>query len=164
LSPPKPAAGSRQTAIHFFHQGFQAQEEGRTNEALRAYRVAVDLDPAFFEAHYNLGLLAAQTGDLKAALQSCETALALQPDSAKARLHFGLTLMQANYPQDAAKELETVVQASADEARAHLALGNLFAQKLGQPSRAREHYLKVLEVQPRHPQAATIRYWLAANP
>jgi len=33
-----------------------------------------------------------------------------------------------------------------------------------QPVKARQHYLKVLEVEPRHPQAGAIRYWLAANP
>jgi len=50
-----------------------------------------------------------------------------------------------------------------NEARAHLTLGNLYAI-LRQPARAREHYVKVLEIDPRNPQAPNIRDWLKANP
>ena len=74
------------------------------------------------------------------------------------------SLKQANYITDAVIELERVVASYPNETRAHLALGNLYAQQFHQPARARQHYLKVLEVEPRHPQASEIRYWLAANP
>lgn len=30
--------------------------------------------------------------------------------------------------------------------------------------RRRPHYRKVLELEPNHPQAVSIRYWLAAHP
>jgi len=56
-----------------------------------------------------------------------------------------------------------ILQSSPNETRAHLSLGNLFAQQLHQPQLAREHYLKVLQNDPRHPQSAEIRYWLSAN-
>jgi hypothetical protein len=29
--------------------------------------------------------------------------------------------------------------------------------------RTRQHYLRVLELDPRHPQASAIRFWLEAN-
>ena len=32
------------------------------------------------------------------------------------------------------------------------------------PARAREHYLRLLELDPQHPQATAVRYWLEANP
>lgn len=93
-----------------------------------------------------------------------ELALALNPVSTDARANFALALKQAGYPRDAANELEKILQASPNDARAHLTLGNLYAQQLGQPKLAREHYLKVLELDPRHAQSGPIRYWLAANP
>ena len=62
------------------------------------------------------------------------------------------------------QELEKLLTAHPEEARAHLSLANLYAQQLNQPSLARPHYLKVLAIDPRHPQATAIRYWLAANP
>ena len=50
------------------------------------------------------------------------------------------------------------------EARIHSALADLYAHKLGDPKRARVHYLRLLELDPRHPQATAIRYWLENNP
>ena len=163
-SPPKPAPGNRSDAERAFAQGVQAQEARRLPEAVQAYRLATQLDPTFFEAHYNLGLASTQAGHLAAALTAYENALAVQPRSLDARYNFALVLKQANYITDAANELEKVVATYPNETRAHLALGNIYAQQYHLPARARPHYLKVLEAEPRHPQASYIRYWLAANP
>ncbi len=73
-------------------------------------------------------------------------------------------MRQANYLVDAAAELETILKARPNETRAHYSLGNLYAQKLNQPSLARIHYNKVIEDDPRHPKASEIRYWLATHP
>jgi tetratricopeptide (TPR) repeat protein len=131
---------------------------------MQAYRLAAQLDPSYFDALYNLGLAATKAGNLRAALTAYEDALAVQPTSLEARYNFALVLKQANYIADAVKELERVLARYPNETRAHLALGNLYAQQLHQPAKARQHYLKVLEEEPRHPQARDIRYWLAANP
>jgi Flp pilus assembly protein TadD len=45
----------------------------------------------------------------------------------------------------------------------HLALGNIYAQQLHDPAQARAHYLKVLQLDPRNPQATDIQFWLSAN-
>ncbi len=97
-------------------------------------------------------------------LWSYEYALAINPVSVKARFNLALALQKASYPGDAAAELEKLLADNPSEARAHVALANLYAQQLGQPARAREHYLRLLELDPQHPQATAIRYWLEANP
>ena len=122
------------------------------------------MDPGFFEAHYNLGLTAAEAGDLPGALKAYENALAARSDSVDARYNFALALKQGNYVIDAAIELEKVVNTNPKESRANLALGNLYAQQLGQPAKARQCYSRVLEHDPRNPQANAIRFWMAANP
>jgi tetratricopeptide (TPR) repeat protein len=164
LAPVKPQPGDRKAAEPLFAEGFKAQQEKHPAEAVKAYRAALDKDPAYYEAYYNQSLLALQIGDGKAALQACENALALNPVDSATRMNFATALEQANYPLDAANELEKVIQAKPDEVRAHLLLANVCAQKLDEPTRARVHYLKVLELEPRHPRADEIRYWLAANP
>ena len=73
-------------------------------------------------------------------------------------------LEAAGYVPDAVNELEKIVAANPNEARAHLALGNLYAQQLHDPVRARQHYLKVLAVNPGNPQAGDIQFWLSSNP
>ena len=133
-------------------------------DAIQSYRVATRLDPRFFEAQYNLALAATEAGNLGIALTGYEYALAIQPNSADARYNFALVLKQANCLPDAANELERLLATHPNEARAHLALANIYAQQLHQPAKARLHYLKLLELEPRSPQANTIRYWLQANP
>ena len=162
--PAKPAAGDHSAAERVFAQGLQAQEADRFPEAIQSYRQATQLDPAYYDAYYNLGLAAAAAGSLQQALAAYETALAIRPESLDARYNFALVLKQANYLPDAVNELEKLLSSSPKEPRAHLALGNLYAQQLRQPKKAREHYLKVLENDPHNPQAEAIRYWLTRNP
>ena len=163
-SPSTPAPGNRAAAERRFKEGVRAQQETRLADALEAFAQATQQDPAYFDAHYNLGVAAALAGNIPRALEAYETALALRPESLDARYNFALALKQSNFSTDAAEQLEKVLAAYPNEARAHLALANLYAQELHQPGRAREHYLKVLEIAPGHPQASQIHYWLVANP
>jgi tetratricopeptide (TPR) repeat protein len=161
---PLPIQGNRQEAQPLFDQAVRAQQARRLAEAMKGYTQAVEKDPSFFEAYYNLGLAATEAKDLPGALRAYEKALAARSDSLDARYNFALVLKQANYITDAVNELEKVVVAYPKESRAHLALGNMYAQQLSQPAKAREHYLLVLDCDPRNSQATAIRYWLAANP
>jgi tetratricopeptide (TPR) repeat protein len=156
--------GNRQEAQPLFDQAVRAQQAHRLADAMRGYTQAVEKDPSFFEAYYNLGLAATEAKDLPGALRAYEKALAARADSLDARFNFALVLKQANYLRDAANELEKVVTAHPKESRAHLALANLYAQQLNQPAKAREHYVLVLESDPHNSEATSIRYWLTANP
>jgi tetratricopeptide (TPR) repeat protein len=97
-------------------------------------------------------------------LAAYEMALAIQPDSVDARYNFALTLKAAGYVTDAVNELKKILAANPDELRVHLALGYLYAQQLYDLALARQHYLKVLALDPRHPQAPDIQFWLSSNP
>ena len=163
-SPTRPAAGNRTIAERAMQLAVNAQRAGHTNEAWVNYVAALAADASYFDAQYNAALLAFQSGDVKRALLGWVTALALEPDSINPRYSFALALKQGNYPDDAANELEKILEAKPSDARAHLVLGNLYAQQLREPEKARAHYLKVLSLEPRNPQAAAIRFWLAANP
>jgi tetratricopeptide (TPR) repeat protein len=133
-------------------------------DALQAYQQAAAYDPGWFEAQYNYGVLAFRLRDFSAALSAYEMALAIQPDSINARYNFALALKAAGYVPDAVNELDRVLAANPGEVRAQLALGNLYAQQLHDPARARVYYLKVLELDPHNPQANDIRFWLSAHP
>jgi tetratricopeptide (TPR) repeat protein len=163
-SPATPAPGNRAEAQRYFDQGVEAQRAHRLNDAIQAYRAATQSDPSFFEAQFYLAFAAAQAGDLVAALSRYENALAIAPNDANARYNFALVLKQANCVPDAVNELQRLVAAHPSEARAHLALANIYAQQLRQPSVARAHYLKALELDPRGPQATDIRNWLRDHP
>ena len=98
-----------------------------------------------------------------AALAAYEQALAIKADSPDARYNFALVLRQANYLADAVNEFEGLLASHPNDTRAHLALGNLYAQQLHQPAKARPHYRKSSSSNPASPRRPTIRNWLEAH-
>ena len=147
-----------------FKRGLKAYNDGSRAGAIKEYRAAVKTDPAYYDAYYNLGLAALEKGDAPLSLWAHEIALALRPQADDARHNFALALKAGGYWHDAVEQLQRVLNQNASDARAHLSLANLCSQQLRQPERARDHYQRVLEIDPRHPEAAKIRFWLAANP
>jgi Flp pilus assembly protein TadD len=163
LSPGKPKPGNRQAAVVMFAQAQQFEHDGRVSDALDSYREAARLDPSWFEAQYNCGVMAYRLRDFSQSARAYEMALAIRPDSADARCDFALALKAAGYVTDAVNELGKILASNPDDARAHLALGNIYAQQLRDSAQARAHYLKVLQLDPRNPQATDIQFWLSAN-
>ncbi len=164
LSPARPGSGDRLAAGRAFVQAQQFERDRQYLDALNSYRVAANLDPGWFEAQYNSGVMAYRLGNFDQALPAYEMALAIQPDSTDARYNFALALKGAGYVPDAANELNKLLAVNPGDVRAHLALGNLYAQQLHDVARARAQYLKVLQLDPRNSQAADIQFWLSSNP
>jgi tetratricopeptide (TPR) repeat protein len=162
-SPAKPAPGDRQSAEGGFTKARMAEQDENWVDAEQWYQMAADTDPSWFEAQYNTGVIAHRLHNYSVALPRYELALTLQPESVDARYNFALALKSAGYPLDAAEELKKILATNRDEVRAHLALANLCAQSLHDPVQARQHYLRVLDLQPDNPQAADIRFWLSAD-
>jgi Tfp pilus assembly protein PilF len=124
----------------------------------------VQADPSCYDAWFNLALIAAEAGNVNEALINYEYTLAIKPDSGDARYNFALLLRQANYSADAANELEKLVSRTPNDARAHLVLGSIYADQLQDTGKARQHYTKLLEVDPRNLQASSVRSWLNNHP
>ncbi len=163
-SPSPPAKGNRVAAGQIFNQALQFEQDKRYSDALDAYREAARLDPSWFEAQYDCGVMAYRLGDFNDSLAAYEMALAIQPDSVIARYNFALALKSAGYVTDAVNELNRILAANPNDVRAHLALGNLYAQQLHDVPQARAHYLKVLQLDPSNSQAADIHFWLSSTP
>jgi len=162
-SPARPAPGDRRAASGSFTRARVFEQGAQWMDAMQAYHSAAEFDPSWFEAQFNFGVLSYRLGNHRQALEAYEMALAIQPDSIDARYNFALALKAGGYVPDAVNELKKILVREPDEVRVHLALGNLYAQKLREPNEAREHYLKVLELDPGNPSAAEIRNWLSLN-
>jgi tetratricopeptide (TPR) repeat protein len=163
-SPSQPRSGNRLAAGRAFAQAQQFERDKQYLEALDSYLEAARLDPSWFEAQYNCGVMAYRLGDFDQSLPAYEMALAIRPDSADVRYNFALALKAAGYVTDAVNELRRILASNPDNVRAHLALGNLYAQQLYDLPQARAQYLKVLQLDPRNSQAADIQFWLSSNP
>lgn len=153
-------AGNREEADRLVKAGVEAHRARRLGDAQATYARAVQADPTSFSAHFNLAVVAFDLEDWPRALASYERALAVAPQDPRARYGFGLALERAGYPLDAAAEWQKVLATNAEYVEAHLALANLYATTLGDSAKAREHYQRVLQLQPNHPQAPMIRRWL----
>ena len=164
LSPHRPPAGDRRASSNAFTQARESERNSNWADALHAYRQAAELDPGWFEAQYNYGVIAYRLRNYGQSLAAYETALALQPDSVDARYNFALALKAAGYVTDAVNELNKILDSKPDEVRVHLALGNIYAQQMYDPADARQQYLKVLQLDPRNSQAPDIQFWLSSNP
>jgi tetratricopeptide (TPR) repeat protein len=164
LSPRKPKAGDRLAASAEFTKARAAENDSHLADAAQSYLKAAQLDPAWFEAQYNCGVLEYRLKNFKQSLAASEMALAIQPDSSDARYNFALALKASGYVTDAVNELKKVVASNPDESSAHLALGDIYAQLVHDTASARVHYLKFLDLDPRNTQATNVRFWLASNP
>ena len=162
--PAKPKPGNRAEAEPALKQGLLCQQRHQLPEALAAFEQAVKADPGYFQAHHNLAWTAYALQDWPVALEAYEYALVLDSASPNARYNFALALKQAGYPLDAVNELSKLLAKKPDDTAAQLLTANLYAQQLGGSSLARPHYLRVLQLEPQHPQATQIRYWLTENP
>jgi tetratricopeptide (TPR) repeat protein len=156
-------SGDRLAAERLVAEGVRMHDRNRLAQAIDLYHQATRIDATCFDAHYNLGVAAYEDGDFTTALSAYEAALALEPNSLKAGFNFAVALERAGYPRDAANEFEKLLARHPAEARIHLRLGNLYAGPLRNLVRARQHYLRLLELDSRHPQASAIRFGLAAN-
>ena len=162
-APARPAPGDRRAASGACTRAQVFEQGSQWVDAAQAYHAAAEFDPSWFQAQYNYGVLSYRLGNQQQALAAYEMALAIQPDSVDARYNLALSLKAAGYVTDAINELKKVLAANPDEVRAHLALANLYAQKLHDTEKARDHYLKVLDLDPGNAEASDIRYWLSIN-
>ena len=163
LHPALPKAGDRQIAKTYLDDGSKAQKSKEWQRAKAAYLEAVKADPAWFEARFKLGQASYYTGETNLALQSFENALSIDPNDGPARFNFAMSLVQGNYFAEAANELETFLQFDPNNIQAHLEVGKLYAEKLRDIEKAAIHYKRAIGLDPEHPEAVNMRYWLIRN-
>ncbi len=163
LHPALPKAGDRQIAKTYLDDGSKAQKSKEWQRAKAAYLEAVKADPAWFEARFKLGQASYYTGETSLALQSFENALSIDPNDGPARFNFAMSLVQGNYFAEAANELETFLQFDPNNIQAHLEVGKLYAEKLRDIEKAAIHYKRAIGLNPEHPEAVNMRYWLIRN-
>jgi predicted O-linked N-acetylglucosamine transferase (SPINDLY family) len=72
--------------------GMARHAEGRLDEAIAAYRAAIQANPEFAEAYSNLGVALKAKGELEQAEASYARAIALYPEFAAAHVNLGVVL------------------------------------------------------------------------
>jgi len=90
------------------------------NEAIAAFRSAIEVDPNFAEAHNNLGNALRELGRLAEAEEHLRQALTLKADYAEAHNNLGVVLVKARRLPEALAAYERALRHKRDYAEAHL--------------------------------------------
>jgi len=104
--------------------GFVLERQGLTDEAVEAYRKALELDPKSATAHYNLGSSLARQGKYAEAESHLRIALKLSPN-AQTHTGLGIVLSELGRTDEAIANLEAAVKADPKNAVARLKLAEI---------------------------------------
>jgi tetratricopeptide (TPR) repeat protein len=113
-------------------------EPVEVEQALDAYRRAIELAPEHADAHLNLGCLLHEAGRLTEAEAHYRAAIAARPDDETAAFDLGVALEDLGRPHAAAAAYETALSLDPGYADAHFNLGRLW-ERLGEPRKALRH-------------------------
>ena len=140
------------SAAAFHALGRHLQREGRLDDAERAFRRALDFDPAYTEARNALAVLAASRGDLAQAISTLSSLVDLHPDQPHLLANLGYALyLNGDYVQAKERLIQALTIApDNDSARQKLAL---VKEKLGETSDEQGTEQQVTE-KPRLPREA----------
>ena len=105
--------------------GVALEALGRKQEARASYFAAVEIDPAFDEAYYNLGVLVRDSDPAEAEM-FFSRAIECTPDYAEAHRELGWRLRARNALPEAEYHLRRAIELQPDDAWGHVYLGNLF--------------------------------------
>ena len=162
-NPQKPAVGNRENATMDFQRAFRAQRNRDLSTAIEYYIKAIQKDPSWFTAHFNLGLAYYAAQEYTPALLAFENALAIEPDSWEAHYNFGLALNKAGYPNEAILELRKSSRNNEKHSETWLEMGLIYQNRFSDLENAYRCYQKFIELAPNHPSAYAAKVWLSRN-
>jgi tetratricopeptide (TPR) repeat protein len=135
--------------IHNNYANALMRDLGRLNEAIEHYKFALELDPNFTTARYNLGVAYASAGRYDEAIEQYK--LYLGPDVNLIDVQQGLATMLAREGKvsDAVGQFQKALAAKPDSVEVLGNLGYALAQS-GEPQKAIEYYKNALQIDPDH--------------
>lgn len=141
------------TAVKEFQKGAQADQDGKRDDAIKHYLKAVQIAPAFYEAHNNLGSDYVSKSDFPAARKEFEQAIRQNQSDAAGYFNLSnVSMLTGNLPE-AQKYLDEGLRREPDSALGQFLLGslNMKTGKLPEAERALQQSIKLnpTMVQPR---------------
>jgi tetratricopeptide (TPR) repeat protein len=126
--------------------------QGRANEAIAEYQVALLHNPRFPGAQYNLGLALARLRRWSDAVQAYEAALRLDPDNADAHNNLAIALGEVHRYEEAVVHFKASLRLRPDDPGVLNNLGLSLAAQERFPE-ASECYAQAVKLKPHNPKA-----------
>jgi tetratricopeptide (TPR) repeat protein len=135
---PREVREEPESGADWYEIGCGMEEEGSPEEAMAAYRRALELAPGLADAHVNLGRLLHERGETAEAERHYRLALAARPEDATSAFNLGVALQDLGRLRDAAGAYEAALAADRTLADAHYNLAGIYEQ-LGEREAAFRH-------------------------
>ena len=135
-----------------FDYGSALQKEGKLDEAIEQYKLALQFDPKYAAAHMNLGAALSGQAKFDAAVPHMETALRLQPNNGDFHLMYANLLQRIGRNDDAAFHFEAGTRLKPNSADAHYSYA-AFLLAVGKNDEYVSELRTVLRLKPNYPDA-----------
>ena len=132
--------------VYCFNLGVVTQKAGRTDDAVRAYREAIRLNPRYLEARINLGNALKERGAAADAIEAYRKALTLNPSHADVHNNLGVALKEQGQVQEAISSYRRAIDLKPSHIEAWNNLG-LALMETGQLREAVDSFEQALAIQ-----------------
>ncbi|MGD9300548.1 MAG: tetratricopeptide repeat protein [Desulfobacterales bacterium] len=129
--------------------GVALSHQGRLEEAIEQYQVALKIKPEFSDAHYNLGYALAKIGKLDEGISHFREALRIEPSQVKILNNLGAALVLKGHYWEAIDYFNKALKINPSDADVHNNLGLAF-KKQGELDAAMRHFSKAVALDPLH--------------
>lgn len=138
---------AEKTAVTHIHEGDHFLQLGNLDEAIAAYRHAIELNPDISWSYHHLGEALTQQGKLEEAIAAYRRAIELNPDFSWSYHHLGDALAQQLQPEEAAAAFRKAIELNPQHFGSYCGLGESLA-KLGQLDEAIATYRQASNLNP----------------
>ena len=135
-----------ETAVHLF-KGIAYRNKAMLDEAIAEYKKAIETNPNYAQAHYNLGLAYSGLGMRDEAAGEYNKAIEINPNLAEAHNNLGIIYHHRGIFGEAAIEYKMALEINPNYAQAHKNLGLVYAD-MEMLDQAIAELKKALEIDP----------------
>jgi Tfp pilus assembly protein PilF len=135
-----------------YDYGSALQKEGRLEEAVEQYNLALQFNPKDAKAHTSLAVALTGQAKFDAAVPHMETALHLEPNNGEFHLVYATLLQRIGHNDEAALHFEAATRLKPDSAEAHYSYAGFLAG-LGKNDEYISELRSVLQLRPDYPYA-----------
>ena len=132
--------------------GAALQAKGKFKEAVRVYNQMIQINPDYFDAHYNHALASQNLGRFDNAVISYNKSIQLKPDYVEAYNNIGFVFQRLGQSDNAINSYNKAIQHKPDYAEAYNNLGIIF-QNTNRVDKAIKNYKKAIELEPDYAEA-----------
>lgn len=138
--------------VNQFNLALSLHKQKSFSEAIMAYQKVIEMDPNYFEAYNNLGLIYLEIGDLERSLKNYEKAIEINPKYDKSLNNIGIIYHLKGDDERAMEFFKRVVELNPNNIEGYVHLGILY-RKNREWEKGIESYRKALSIQPKNREA-----------